>query len=187
MAMNEMTMAVLPLDVPPAWATVLEQLMEVGRTQGYLTYGDILEALPQPELHVADVDQLYAVLHVEGIRVVESQTEAELSSSAALGDDELLTELPDLADVALDDPVRMYLQEIGQVPLLSAAQEVTLAKQMETGDAAQVRLAHHDYCDGKERWMLAQHVSRGDDARQHLIQANLRWWYQSQKNTPLMA
>ena len=48
-------------------------------------------------------------------------------------EDELLAELPDLTDIALDDPVRMYLQEIGQVPLLSAEQEVTLAKAMEIG------------------------------------------------------
>ncbi len=48
------------------WAQMLEQLLEIARTQGYLTYGDILEALPQPEHHVADVDQLYAALQAEG-------------------------------------------------------------------------------------------------------------------------
>ena len=54
---------------------MLEQLLELARTQGYLTYSDILEALPQPEHHIADVDQLYAALQAEGIRVVETPAE----------------------------------------------------------------------------------------------------------------
>src|SRR5215216_2467178 len=120
------------------WAQMLEQLLGIARTQGYLTYSDILEALPQPEHHVADVDQLYAALQAEGIRVVE--TSAEAGEVQPSNEDELLAELPDLAYIALDDPVRRYLQEIGQVPLLSADQEVTLAKQMAAGDCAQAYL-----------------------------------------------
>src|SRR5262245_3244148 len=113
------------------WAQMLEQLLEIARAQGYLTYGDILTALTQPEHHVPYVYQLYAALQADGIRVVESP--AEISDAPPTIEDELLAELPDLTDIALDDPVRMYLQEIGQVPLLSAEQEVMLAKQMETG------------------------------------------------------
>ncbi|HNP73164.1 MAG TPA: RNA polymerase sigma factor RpoD [Kouleothrix sp.] len=151
---------------------MLEQLLEVARTQGYLTYSDILEALPQPEHHVADVDQLYAALQAEGIRVVE--TPAEISEAPASIEEELLAELPDLTDIALDDPVRMYLQEIGQVPLLSAEQEVTLAKQMESGDRAKLALDHEEYLSWQERCSLEQQLMRGNEARQHLIQANLR-------------
>src|SRR4029453_16435417 len=83
------------------WAQMLEQLLDVARTQGYLTYSDILEALPQPEHHVADVDQLYAALQAEGTRVVESPAEI---TDGAHSEDELLAELPDLTDIALDDP-----------------------------------------------------------------------------------
>jgi RNA polymerase primary sigma factor len=151
---------------------MLEQLLDVARTQGYLTYGDILEALPQPEHHVADVDQLYAALQAEGIRVVENP--AEIAEPQPSLEDELFAELPDLTDIALDDPVRMYLQEIGQVPLLSAEQEVTLAKQMESGDWARARLQREDYSSWKERFTLEEQVEDGIDARQHLIQANLR-------------
>jgi RNA polymerase primary sigma factor len=151
---------------------MLEQLLEVARTQGYLTYSDILEALPQPEHHIADVDQLYAALQAEGIRVVE--TPAEMGEPQPSIEDELFAELPDLADIALDDPVRMYLQEIGQVPLLSAEQEVILAKQMEAGDWARTRLQHEEYQSWQERFLLEQQHERGTEARQHLIQANLR-------------
>ena len=153
------------------WAQMLEQLLGIARTQGYLTYSDILEALPQPEHHVADVDQLYAALQAEGIRVVESPAEI---TDGAPSEDELLAELPDLTDIALDDPVRMYLQEIGQVPLLSAEQEVTLAKAMESGDDARTCLDREAYQSWAERFTLEQQINRGNDARQHLIQANLR-------------
>jgi len=133
------------------WAQMLEQLLGIARTQGYLTYSDILEALPQPEHHVADVDQLYAALQAEGIRVVESPAEI---TDGAPSEDELLAELPDLTDIALDDPVRMYLQEIGQVPLLSAEQEVTLAKAMESGDDARTCLDREAYQSWAERFTL---------------------------------
>jgi RNA polymerase primary sigma factor len=153
-------------------AQMLEQLLEMARAQGYLTYSDILEVFPQPELHIADVDQLYAALHAEGIRVVE--TPAEMGELQPSIEDEIFAELPDLTDIALDDPVRMYLQEIGQVPLLSAEQEVTLAKQMESGDRARARLQREEYQSWHECFMLEQQLERGNEARQHLIQANLR-------------
>jgi RNA polymerase primary sigma factor len=108
-----------------------ERLLELARGRGYLTYGDILEVYPQPEHFVAEVDQLYAQLQAEGIKVVESA--AELTQKPGSPDDEVLQE-PDLADIAFDDPVRMYLQEIGQVSLLTADQEVELAKAMESGE-----------------------------------------------------
>ena len=151
---------------------MMEQLIEVARSQGYLTYSDILEVFPQPELHVAEIDQVYAALQSEGLRVVENA--AELQTAPPTPEDELYVELPDLTDIALDDPVRMYLQEIGQVPLLTAAQEVTLAKDMEQGDIARERIEREDYVSWHERFSLERLCARGCDSRQHLIQANLR-------------
>src|SRR4029453_4307399 len=77
-------------------------------------------------------------------------------------------------DQRSDDSLSMYLQEIGQVPLLSAEQEVILAKQMEAGDSARVRLQCAEYTSWQERFALAEQIERGIEARQHLIQANLR-------------
>ncbi len=153
---------------------MMEQLLEIARTQGYLTYSDILEAFPQPELHVIDIDQLYADLQAEGIRVVESAAEMGAPHAAIDNDDEVLSEFPELADIALDDPVRMYLQEIGQVPLLTAEQEVELSKQMEAGDLARRYLEEEHYLIGQERFQLEQQCIIGSEARQRLIQANLR-------------
>ena len=153
-------------------ASMIERLLETARKRGYLTYSDILDAYPQPELNVAEVDQLYAALQAEGIRVVESA--AELEADQGNVEEEVLAELPDLTDIAFDDPVRMYLQEIGQVPLLTAAQEVTLAKAMEAGDAARQQLEREEYSSASGRFELQRFYNSGCDARQHLIQANLR-------------
>ncbi|MCX7790855.1 MAG: sigma-70 family RNA polymerase sigma factor, partial [Chloroflexaceae bacterium] len=149
-----------------------EQLLELARQRGFVTYGDILEVYPQPELHVAEVDQLYARLQAEGIKVVESAADVEQNSGH--GEEETLSELPDLAEIAFDDPVRMYLQEIGQVPLLTAEQEVELAQAMEAGDLARQRLEREEYENGHEKAVLERAFAKGQEARQHLIQANLR-------------
>jgi RNA polymerase primary sigma factor len=77
-------------------------------------------------------------------------------------------------DQRSDDSLSIYLQEIGQVPLLSAEQEVILAKRMEAGGDARVRLQHEEYQSREERLALLQQHERGTEARQHLIQANLR-------------
>jgi RNA polymerase primary sigma factor len=151
--------------------SMMERLLEIARARGYLTYGDILEAFPQPELHVVEVDQLYATMQVEGLKVVESVEDLESNQNT---DEDSLTELPDLTDIAFDDPVRMYLQEIGQVPLLTAEKEVELAKSMESGDLARQSIDREEYETGRERMELERSYAKGCEARQHLIQANLR-------------
>jgi len=150
---------------------MMERLLEMARARGYLTYNDILEAFPQPELYVAEVDQLYATMQAEGLKVVESAAELEVNQPS---DEDALAELPDLADIAFDDPVRMYLQEIGQVPLLTAEKEVELAKSMESGDLARQRIDREEYETGRERMELERAYAHGCESRQHLIQANLR-------------
>jgi RNA polymerase primary sigma factor len=108
----------------PESALIWEQLLEIGRAQGYLTSSDVLDICSQSEGGVA-IDQLYTALLAEGIRFVE--TAAELEGEPGSDSEELLAASPDLSDIAIDDPVRLYLHEIGQVALLTAAQEVELA------------------------------------------------------------
>ncbi len=137
---------------------MLDKLLELARDRGFVMYDEILALLPNPIDNVAELDQLQAVLHARGIDVKETPVDAPtipamrvptlpplpplppLSALTPHNDDEPVTAQEQLADVALDDPVRMYLQEIGQVPLLTAAQEVTLAKAMESGTSPVIRL-----------------------------------------------
>jgi RNA polymerase primary sigma factor len=92
---------------------------------------------------------------------------------------EIETEEEDVAleastEDTVEDSVQLYLQEIGQVPLLTAEEERNLAMQISQGKAAKAQLEDEVYADGRERLMLEQQVIRGSDARRKLIQANLR-------------
>jgi RNA polymerase primary sigma factor len=153
-------------------APVVARLLAVAHAQGELTDNDILEAFPQPELHIAEVDQLYAVLQAEGIHIVAAPVEA--AADQAIGVAGAPAELPDLIDRTPDDLVRLYLEEIGQVPLLTAEQEVVLTQQIAAGDLARQRLAGNEYGSWQERSDLEYQQTLGCEARQHLIQANLR-------------
>jgi RNA polymerase primary sigma factor len=74
----------------------------------------------------------------------------------------------------VEDSVQLYLQEIGQVALLTAEEERDLAMQITRGKEARLRLSNEDYSTGRERLDLERQIARGDDARRRLIQANLR-------------
>ncbi len=74
----------------------------------------------------------------------------------------------------VEDPIQLYLNEIGQVALLTAAQEVSLAQRIEAGKAARAELDDERYASHAERSALEQGIADGQQARQELIQANLR-------------
>ncbi|MGQ9480325.1 sigma-70 family RNA polymerase sigma factor [Chloroflexus sp.] len=85
---------------------------------------------------------------------------------------------PDLNDIEQVEPtldaVQHYLQEIGRVSLLTAAEEIELAERIERGNEAEARLATATDLTPRERYELLQAVQQGEEARRHLIQANLR-------------
>jgi RNA polymerase primary sigma factor len=101
----------------------------------------------------------------------EEPTVQAIADVEALAND--ILEEPLQAEPALDS-VQHYLQEIGRVSLLSAAEEVELAERMERGKAATVRLASAEVLSAQLRTALRADVYSGQDARRHLIQANLR-------------
>lgn len=156
---------------------MIEKLLELaGKNQNRLKVQDILNVLPEPEANIEELENLYARLDEAGIEVIDTEELAELADELDDSDhDADVSVMPDLSDIALDDPVRMYLQEIGQVPLLTAAEEVDLAKKMEQAHFASDALLHDDgNLNHAERQQLRRHVDAGRAARQHLIQANLR-------------
>jgi RNA polymerase primary sigma factor len=153
-------------------ALVVARLLAVARAQGELTDNDILEAFPRPELHIAEVDQLYAALQAEGIHIVAAP--AERAADRAIGVAGAPAEPPDLPDCTPDTLVRMYLEEIGRIPLLTAEQEVALTQQIGAGELARQRLDCGAYGSWQERCDLERQHTLGCEARQHLIQANLR-------------
>ena len=132
----------------------VKNLIAKGKAKGILTYKEIMDALQGIELSPDQIDDIYEQLSAMGIKLADNDEPEELS----LEDIDMSIEIPVLETepddaaiegieeevvdidlsvpegVGIDDPVRMYLKEIGRVPLLSAEQEVELAKRMEAGD-----------------------------------------------------
>lgn len=103
----------------------LENLLVKGKTVGFITYQEILQHLDEVERKVPILDLLWYELLRLGIEVRENQPVLSADKNQAFGDLE--------GDIS-DDSVRMYLREIGRIPLISGAQEVVLAKRIEQGD-----------------------------------------------------
>jgi len=127
--------------------TTVSDLLARGKKQGYVTQDQILQLVPEPEAHIEEIEEVYAELLEMGIEVVDEAKDFSGHKDEPEVEEVDIETALDMDGMSIDDPVRMYLREIGRVPLLSASQEVSLAQRMAQGD---------------------------EEARRHLTEANLR-------------
>jgi RNA polymerase primary sigma factor len=151
-------------------------LLDEAEERGYLTLDDMLEAFPEAESNLAQLEALFAYLYDHGIDIYESEDAVEREMAEAAeepSENGSRNSAPDLSDIAADDAISLYFKEMSQVPLLTREQEVKLAKRLERGREARHQLARNGH-DPREQVRLERFIRQGEEARDHLIKANTR-------------
>ena len=154
----------------------MTQLVAQGRERGSLTMADVASALDRHELSPDALGDVVRLLGDEGIELVDAPQE-EVEEPRPTGEVDLGR------PAATSDLVRIYLREIGRVPLLTAEDEVELAKSIEAGLFADEKLRGSFALQGAEVADLEFLVAEGERAKQRLIEPTCAWWCRSPSAT----
>ena len=170
--------------------TAIKELLAQGKKKGKLTLKEMSDALESIDMESDELDRLYeelekAGIELEGAEVLAAPTEGEEEFSEDAVEEVTKEELEDTESLAegfaIDDPVRMYLKEIGKVDLLSPEEEVELAQKMQAGMEAKEKMAelelrekNGETIDEKEYQALRKAIRGGENAKKRLSEANLR-------------
>jgi RNA polymerase primary sigma factor len=149
----------------------VKQLVVTGRERGYLGYDEINDMLPE-ELSASpdEVDEVFALLESQGIDLVDAEAKEQLARAEALAVQKQKSNNNSKEEVILDktnDPVRMYLREMGTVPLLTRAGEVTIARKIERGEGRILNSL------SRSAYVLREIEVLGDLIRKGQLSANL--------------
>ena len=158
-----------------------EYLLSLAQDLGHITLDDVLVAYPEAEKNLDPLEDVFQALLEAGVQIIGLESaqakRAEAASQELTGeveeDDDGLNDRVFFEAVEADDTIGLYLREIGRVDLLTAEEEVALAKRMERGLMADEALAKNGV-DEEGGWELQNQVRDGLAAREHLISANSR-------------
>ena len=147
---------------PDARQAKLNELYEYGKTKGSLTYKDIMDRLMEMDMEPDQLDKVLETLEALGVEVINENEPAPAAAPAAPTED--LSDMSAPEGISIDDPVRMYLKEIGKVPLLTADEEIEIAKQLESGSPEEKEEAKRKLAEANLRLVVSiakRYVGRG--------------------------
>ena len=184
--LDEKAIAALPAAALIMSNEKLRDMLVKGKKKGRLDANEVSDVLDEMDLESEQMDRIYDSLETLGIEVgtedfladISDDIEPPMEEIAEIEEEELVDPNTLVDSFNIDDPVRMYLKEIGRVPLLSADEEVTLATAMSAGRAAQERIdqaaENEETISDEEMAQLKADIKAGNKAKQKLAEANLR-------------
>ncbi len=155
---------------------ILEMLVEKADLKGQLTFEDLLEVLPDQQEDSDQFSELVVTLRSQGIEIIDQAAEEENpEEELELQYSDGLQVFANLDPISSEDSISLYLREMSQVPLLKMEEEVSLAKRIENGKAAQQELNRlNGNCKPERKVRLIKQIEDGLLSREHLIKANTR-------------
>ena len=150
----------------------VRQLIEIGKEKGYLLYDEVNELLPPDITKSDDLDELFTAFGNAGIEVVDSEQkyrERKLLDRRGEGSDDIELDLTPSAIDKTNDPVRMYLREMGTVPLLTREGEVEIAKRIERGKLSIMKAISRTPTIAKAVVRMGEQLKSGDRTIRELV------------------
>ena len=184
--LDDKTIASLPAAALIMANEKLRDMLSRGKKKGKLDANEVSDVLDEMDLESEQMDKIYDSLEALGIEVgsedflvdLNDDIEPPMEEIVEIEEEELVDPNTLVDSFNIDDPVRMYLKEIGRVPLLSADEEIVLATAMSAGRAAQARLdeaaENGETIDPEELAQLQKDIKTGNKSKQKLAEANLR-------------
>ncbi len=150
----------------------IRQLIILGKEKGYLLYDEVNDMLPAELTSSEELDDLFAALGNAGIEVVDSEQkyrEEKLLDRRAEGSEEVELDLAPSTIDKTNDPVRMYLREMGTVPLLTREGEVAIAKRIERGKLSVIKTISRTATTARVVIRLGEQLRRGERTIRELV------------------
>jgi len=145
----------------------IKELIKLANEQGYLTYGDVNDILPENILSAEELDAILILLRGMDIDIIDA-SEVDRYKKETAEEEKEQAKADSRLDI-LDDPVRMYLKQMGQVPLLTREQEVEISKRIETAENHVREIINNLGLTAKEHVALARRLQSGRERFDRVI------------------